>query len=155
MKTAERKGWRWILGALLGVLGFGGCFVTACRKEYGCPSADFKLVGDVKDAEGNGIEGIRVVFRSVENEAETWENDTLYSDAKGHFERERLRHDWPDGAQAASVQFEDVDGREHGSFKTKILRRSDLTVEQTEKGGGNWYSGAYTITANAVLEEDN
>ena len=59
MKTVI-KGWRWLLGVLLGVLGFSGCFSTACRKEYGCPSADFKLVGDVKDADGKGIEGIRV-----------------------------------------------------------------------------------------------
>ena len=155
MKTTLNKGWRWLLSALLGVLGFSGCFSTACKKEYGCPNADFKLVGDVKDANGKGIEGIRVVFRSVENEQEAWENDTLYSDAKGHFERERLKHDWPDEAQAASVKFEDVDGSEHGSFRTKILRRSDLSVEQTRKGSGNWYAGQYTITAEAVLEEEN
>ena len=155
MKTTVNKAWKWLLSALLGVLGFSGCFSTACRKEYGCPSADFKLVGEVKDANGKGIEGIRVVFRAVEDEQETWENDTLYSDAKGHFERERLRHDWPDDAQQASIKFEDVDGSVHGSFKTKILSRSEMTVEQTKTGSGNWYSGKYTITAEAVLEEDN
>ena len=155
MKTTVNKAWKWLLSALLGVLGFSGCFSTACRKEYGCPSADFKLVGDVKDANGKGIEGIRVVFRAVEDEQETWENDTLYSDAKGHFERERLRHDWPDDAQTASIKFEDVDGSKNGSYKTKILSRSEMTVEQAKTGSGNWYSGKYTITAEAVLEEDN
>ena len=155
MKTASGKGWKWLLGTLLGVLGFSSCDIDIIKDMYGCPSADFKLVGDVKDADGKGIEGIRVVFRAVENEAETWENDTLYSDAKGHFEKERLKHEWPDKAQKASIKFEDVDGSEHGSFKTKILTNSELTVEQTKKGSGAWYSGEYTISAEAVLEEDN
>ena len=156
MKTALGKGWNWLLGAVLGILGFSGCEeIGMFRCEYGQPNADFKLIGDVKDAHGKGIEGIRVVFRAVQNEEETWENDTLYSDAKGHFERERLKHDWPDGAQQASIKFEDVDGSAHGSYKTKILQPSELTVEQTKKGDKKWYSGEYTISAEAVLEEDN
>ena len=156
MKTALTKGWKWLLGALMSICGFSGCDpLGIIRCEYGVPNADFKLVGDVKDANGKGIEGIRVVFRAVENEEETWENDTLYSDAKGHFERERLKHDWPDGAEKASIKFEDVDGGEHGAYKTKILTRSDLTVEHTKEGSGGWYNGSYTIRAEAVLEEDN
>ena len=154
MKTAVVKGWKWILGIVLGILGLSGCGkIFKC--EYGCPNADFKLIGDVKDAHGKGIEGIRVVFRPVQNEEETWENDTLYSDAKGHFERERLKHDWPDGAQQASIKFEDVDGSAHGSYKTKILQPSELTVEQTKKGDGSWYAGVYTITAETTLEEED
>ena len=72
MKTRMHR----FLGALLGILGFSGCFVTACKKEYGCPNADFKLVGDVKDSEGRGIEGIRVVFRAIPDEQGT-RNDTV------------------------------------------------------------------------------
>ena len=155
MKTTVMKGWRWLLGALLGVLGFGGCFVTSCRKEYGCPTADFELIGNVRDIKGKGIEGIRVVFRPYGNEENYWENDTLYSDAKGRFEKERLKHSWPDEAQQASIKFEDVDGSAHGSFKTKILSNTDFTVEQSKKGSGSWYSGVYTIRAEAVLEEEN
>ena len=156
MKTALSKSWKWLLGALLSITGFSGCGKFGFfRCEYGCPNADFKLVGDVKDAKGKGIEGIRVVFRAVQNEEETWENDTLYTDAKGHFERERLKHYWPDGAEQASIKLEDVDGSAHGSFKTKVLTRSDFTVEQTKKGDGSWYSGVYTISANVTLEEED
>ena len=156
MKTALVKGWKWLLGVCMGILGLSGCDkIFPIRCEYGCPSADFKLIGDVKDAKGKGIEGIRVVFRATRNEEETWENDTLYTDPKGHFEREKLRHDWPDGAQEASIKFEDVDGSEHGSYKTKVLQSSELTVEQTKKGDGHWYSGVYTIRADVSLEEDD
>ncbi len=155
MKSVLGKGLNRFLGGLLALLGFCGCFVVACRKEYGCPNATFKLTGDVKDAKGKGIEGIRVVFRPDADEEYTWENDTLYSDANGHFEKDRLKHDWPDEARNASVKFEDVDGKANGAFKTKVLTRDELTVEQSREGDGNWYSGIYTIYADAVLEEDN
>ena len=154
MRSALGKGLNRLLGGLLALLGFCGCFAVACRKEYGCPNANFKLTGDVKDAKGKGIEGIRVVFRPDANEENTWENDTLYSDANGHFEKERLKHDWPDEARNASVKFEDVDGSANGSYKTRILTSDELNVEQSKKGDGNWYSGTYTIHANAVLEEE-
>ena len=158
MKSALGKGWKWLLGSLLTLLGFSGCErIGIIRCEYGGPSADFKLVGDVKDANGKGIEGIRVVFTpypDAPEEQQKWESDTLYSDAQGHFVKERLKHDWPDGAQKAAVKFEDVDGDAHGSFQTKILKGSELTVEQTKKGDKHWYSGGYTIRADAVLEEE-
>ena len=158
MKAALGKGWKWLLGLLMGLLGFAGCGKLGIfRNEYGCPNADFKLVGDVKDAKGKGIEGIRVVFTpypDAPEEQQKWESDTLYSDAQGHFVKERLKHDWPDGVERAAVKFEDVDGDAHGSFKTKVLNRSELTVEQTKNGDKHWYSGQYTIQADAVLEEE-
>lgn len=158
MKAALGKGWKWLLGLLMGLLGFTGCGKLGIfRAEYGCPNADFKLVGDVKDANGRGIEGIRVVFTpypDAPEEQQKWDSDTLYSDAQGHFVKERLKHDWPDGAQKAAVKFEDVDGSTHGSFKTKVLTGSALTVGQTKKGDKHWYSGEYTIQADAVLEEE-
>ena len=159
MKAALGKGWKWLLGFFMALLGFTGCGKLGIfRAEYGCPSADFKLVGDVKDAKGKGIEGIRVVFTpnpEVPQEQQEWDSDTLYSDARGHFERERLKHGWPDRAENAAVKFEDVDGSVHGSFRTKVLKGSELTVEQTKKGDKHWYSGEYTIQADAILEEDN
>ena len=158
MKAALGKGWKWLLGLLMGLLGFAGCGKLGIfRNEYGCPTADFKLVGDVKDAKDKGIEGIRVVFTpypDAPEEQQKWESDTLYSDAQGQFEKERLKHDWPDGAQKAAVKFEDVDGTAHGTFKTKVLTGSELTVEQTKNGDKHWYSGEYTIQADAVLEEE-
>ena len=156
MKTALVKGWKWLLGAVLGMLGFSGCEeIGLFRCEYGEPHADFKLIGDVKNKQGNPIPGIRVVFRTVPDEQETWENDTLYTDAKGHFEKERLRHYWPDGAEQSSIKFEDVDGSAQGAYKTMILTRSDFSVDQTKKGDKKWYSGEYTIRAEAVLEEED
>ena len=112
MKSALGKGWKWLLGGLLTLLGFSGCErIGIIRCEYGVPSADFKLVGDVKDAKGKGIEGIRVVFTpypDAPEEQQKWESDTLYSDAQGHFVKERLKHGWPDGVERAAVKFERI-----------------------------------------------
>ena len=159
MKAALGKGWKWLLGLLMGLLGFTGCGKLGIfRTEYGCPNADFKLVGEVKDAKGKGIEGIRVVFtpnRDAPQEQQKWESDTLYSDAQGHFGTERLKHDWPDEAKGSAVKFEDVDGTAHGTFRTKVLTASELDIKQTKQGDKHWYSGEYTIQADAVLEEDN
>ena len=159
MKAALGKGWKWLLGIFMGILGFSGCGkIGIFRDEYGTPNADFKLIGEVKDANGKGIEGIRVVFTphpDAPEEQQKWQSDTLYSDVQGHFGKDRLKHDWPDGAKGSAVKFEDVDGPAHGSFRTKVLTGSELTIEQTRKGDKHWYSGEYTIQADAVLEEEN
>jgi hypothetical protein len=47
-----------------------------------------------------------------------------------------------------------VDGTAHGTFKTKVLTASDLDIKRTRQGDKRWYSGEYTIKADAVLEEE-
>ena len=151
MMTRLNISWRRVLGNLLGVLGFSGCFLISCTKMYGCPSADYKLVGDVKSVRKNPIPGIRVVFdRYPENEK--YGKDTLYTDAKGHFEKDLPDYDWNEGS---IVKFEDVDGAENGSYRTKILTKDNLVIEQTEKGDNHWYEGAFSVHADAVLEEED
>lgn len=162
MKTRIIKWYNMLLGALLGALGFSSCNVIldpfmAC--EYGQPMADYKLVGKVTDEAGNPLKGIRVVFHPNAKSAEednAWNSDTLYSDASGKFEKERLKYDWPDDLKQAYVKFDDVDGDANGgSFKSAVLPREALKVDQTKKGDGKWYNGAMTVTADARLEKEN
>ena len=147
MGIALRNGWKWLLGSILTLLGFSNVFI-GCKKEYGCPYADYKLVGDVKDSKGNPVEGIRVVFVPAEN----YGSDTTFTDAKGHFEQDHLRI--LDMSTGSKVLFQDVDGSNHGSFKEKEVGYAELTVEQTKKGDKNWYIGGFTIHADAVMEEE-
>lgn len=152
MKTAFVKGWKWLLGVVLGMLGFNGCErIGLFRVEYGQPHADFKLIGDVTDTKGNPIPGIRVVYDRMP-EREFLGKDTLYTDQKGHIEKDLPDHYWMNGTV---IKFEDVDGAENGTYKTKVLREDDFEVEQTKKGDKKWYEGAFTVHADAVLEEDN
>ena len=82
-----------------------------------------------------------------------WENDTLYTDKSGHFEKDRLKYSWPDEVSKARVKFEDVDGDANGRFETKILKRDQLKVKQTKKTDDFWNKGDFTIEAKAVLNK--
>ena len=142
--------WQYVLGGLLALLGFNSCKqIGLGRVEYGQPNANFKLIGDVTDAAGKPVEGIRVVTLPRGEDQPSRVNDTTYSDAKGHFEVERMRYDWPDEFEKGAVKLEDLKGH----YNTRVLKRADLSVEQTKKGSGSWYEGDYTITANTQLEK--
>ena len=152
MKAALGKGWKWLLGIFMGLLGFSGCGkIGIFRDEYGSPYAEYKLLGDVKDVKGNPIRGIRVVYDRLPAD-ETWGKDTLYTDSQGHFEKQlpddMLRTD-------IEIRFDDVDGEANGSYRSKVLTDQEMEIVQTKKGDKSWYGGAFTIKADAVLEEDN
>ena len=150
--------WQYCLGALLALLGFSSCkkiiegFGGPFYTMYGQPHANYKVIGEVKDPSGKPVEGIRVVVNPGSAHPEYFK-DTLYTDAKGQFQKENMRYSWPDEFKDGTVQFEDVDGDKNGSFKTKVLKSSELEVKQTKKGDGAWYGGDFTITAKTKLEK--
>ena len=152
--------WKYTLGSLLALLGFGSCErisdiggdIGGGLCMYGQPTAHFKFIGDVKDADGKAIPGIRVVIEPQEDDP--WVRDTLYTDQAGHVEKETLKYDWPDEMKNGKVTFEDVDGVANGTFKTKVIRRGEFEIKQTKKGDGAWYEGDYTVKANVVLEKE-
>ena len=152
--------WKYAMSGLLALLGFGSCDKglipgggggMLCM--YGQPTANYKFLGDVKDEDGKAIPGIRVVF-FPEEEKPSYVNDTLYSDQSGHFEIDRLKYSWPDNAADSHVKFEDVDGADNGSFQTKVLKGSDLSVKQTKESKDTWYKGDFTIEAQVVLKKE-
>ncbi len=159
MKSALEKGWKYLLGGVLALLGFGSCNKEGIIDNggnmlvmYGQPTAVFKMHGTVKNQSGKPVKGIRVVIEPHNN---PWEYDTLYTDASGRFEKDRLKHSWPDELKNVTVRFEDVDGAENGSYRMKELKRSDIQVKQTDKGKGAWFEGSFTVTADAVLEKED
>lgn len=150
--------WKYFAGSLFTLLGFAGCQkVLDGGNEilclYGQPSAHYKLMGNVKGADGKPVEGIRAVFVPVQDEEFAYFNDTLYTDAKGHFEKDVLRYSWPDELKEAKLILEDVDGTANGSFKAQTLTRNQLTIKQTKKGDGDWYHGDYSVSAEVTLEK--
>ena len=143
-----------VLGGLLTVLGFG-CTkdkdkIEYPRAMYGQPHADYKLIGNVKDADSNPINGIRVIFKPDATFTHPYANDTLFTDVNGHFQTDKLK------SQNAltnytNIVFEDIDGIDNGFFKSKTLQANDLIINQTKKGDG-WYLGSFTIQADTKLE---
>ena len=159
MKQRINTWWKAILGGIMTLLGFSACDVVgeiiSPRCEYGQPHANYKLLGDVKDTKGTPVKGIRVVFIPTGNTEERgWNNDTLYTDAKGHFEKATATYDWPGGHDKFTFVAEDVDGAANGAFQRKIMRAGDVTTSQVKKGEGSWYDGDFEVSADIILEED-
>ena len=166
MKQRVKIWWKALIGGLLSVLGFSGCGSNGISDvipdffdapaEYGMPHANYKLLGDVADSKGNPVKGIRVVFAPYGTSGgHQWENDTLYTDDKGHFERDKVRFEFGWVDDTVTFLAEDIDGEENGSFQTKELVGKDkITINQVKEGDGRWYEGDFEISAQITLEEN-
>ena len=143
-----------LIGSLLALLGFQACnplnFFEGGYAEYGCPTANYTFNGEASDESGNPIPGIRIVVAPRGEEDEYSERDTLYTGENGKVEQ-HLMYNFPN-TEGIVVKFEDVDGEANGSFEETKLSGNDVSVKQISKGDGNWYHGAYTITAKAVMK---
>ena len=149
-----------MIGSILSLLGFSGCNaiqnIIDMPAEYGMPHANYKLLGDVQDTKGQPVKGIRVIFAPNGNpEQEKWDNDTLYTDDKGHFRLDRARYQfgWVDEDKITFIA-DDVDGKENGSFKSaKVKGKDKITVTKVKDGDHNWYSGEFEIGTHITMEE--
>ena len=159
MKQRISLWWEALIGGILSLLGFAGCDVfqniVDPAAEYGMPHANYKLLGDVTDAKGKPVKGIRVIFAPYGDPTqEHWENDTLYTDDKGHFELEKAKFmfGWVD--DQITFLAEDIDGKENGSFKSKeVVGKDQVTVTKLKEGDGSWYTGDFEIKAQITLED--
>ena len=148
-----------VLSGLLALLGFSACSEEGgdnILPEYGTPTVDFQIKGQVTDAEGNPIEGIQVitkpaygVYTDVTNGS--WKKaDTTYTDAEGNFESSLLQS----VAMEGKLLFEDVDGEANGgTFQTDSASLQEAEAVQLEEGHG-WYDGRYELTLNKQLTKE-
>ena len=160
MKQRISLWWEALIGGILTLLGFSGCNaihnIIYPPAEYGMPHANYKLLGDVSDTKGKPIKGIRVIFAPYGNPTEEhWENDTLFTDEKGHFElaQTKFMFGWVDD----NITFlaEDVDGEANGSFKSKeVVGKDHVTVTKLKEGDDHWYKGDFEISTKITLEEN-
>ena len=122
-----KAGFKKIIAILCNFLGLGlitGCddLVKSFAAMYGCPPY---VAGQVTgDIDGNGnlepVEGIKVTVNSDPKESDTTDEEGRYylSHGKGTF----------------TLTFEDVDGDENGSFKTKKVE--NVEFKANENGWG-------------------
>ena len=153
MKQRFQNWFDWLIGGILSLLGFS---VTSCEDpktimcEYGCPNADYQVIGTVKDESGNPLKGIQVVTQDVQGEGVSEFKDTVYTDVSGKFAT-RTRNAFP-GERTVTVVFNDVDGPDNGGdFSSMSVEKAGY--EKTKDGSGSWYDGAYTATVNAVMKK--
>lgn len=142
------------LSALLVLLGFEACSgMENGGEEYGTPTVDFHVVGQVTDAEGKPIEGIRVTTRGYHDFNNGTMEQTTYTDKEGRYATKEVKSIGIDPGM--KVVFEDVDGEANGGlFAADSISSNAMTKEKVKKGDGNWYGGGYELTANAKLKPE-
>lgn len=142
------------LSSLLVLLGFEACTgMENGGEEYGTPTVDFHVVGQVTDAEGKPIEGIRVTTRGYYDFNDGTMEQTTYTDKEGRYATKEVKSIGIDPEM--KVVFEDVDGEANGGlFAADSISPDAMAKEKVKKGDGNWYEGGYELTANAKLKPE-
>jgi putative lipoprotein (rSAM/lipoprotein system) len=142
------------LSALLVLLGFEACTgMENGGEEYGTPTVDFHVVGQVTDAEGKPIEGIRVTTRGYYDFNDGTMEQTTYTDKEGRYATKEVKSIGIDPGM--KIVFEDVDGEANGGlFAADSISSDAMAKEKVKKGDGNWYEGGYELTANAKLKPE-
>lgn len=137
-----------LLSGALVLLGFSACSkdeVGETPVEYGSPSADYRVIGEVSDEEGNPLEGIRVIVEKYPNMA-----DTVYTDAKGVFQTENIHSG---GFYIHDVAFDDVDGEAGGGeFESVKVPIEDFERKKIKEGEG-WYNGEYELSTKVQMKK--
>ena len=137
-----------LLSGALVLLGFSACSkdeVDETPVAYGSPSADYRVIGEVSDEEGNPLEGIRVIVEKYPNMA-----DTVYTDAKGAFQTENINSV---GFYIHDVAFDDVDGEAGGGeFESVKVPIEDFERKKIKEGEG-WYNGEYELSTKVQMKK--
>jgi len=133
-----------ICGALLAVLGFSA-LATSCMKygmpvEYGCPSADYFIDGNIVSEETNEpIKNLKIRWSEKSYQDNKYPIDSVHTNESGGFSFYRLGQ-FP--MREYSLDIQDIDGEENDVFNDTTI---NVTVNNNEYygGSGNWYEGEY------------
>jgi len=127
-----------MIALLMSLLGFiFGCGTGIDPiAEYGVPSADFRVRGEVKSAAtGNTLPGIRMIVR----EPYTGIADTSFTDAGGVYSMEiKQIIGFP-----VTLYAEDIDGEVNGLYMPDSMVVRKEVATQIRKGNNSWYDGVY------------
>lgn len=139
----------YLIGGLLALLGFSSCDLIDPKCEYGCPNADYKVLGTVTDEAGNPLKGIQVAKEEIKEGDEFPIRDTVYTDESGKYTF--AANGFPI-ERTVNVTFNDIDGDTNGGeFESKTVKGA--AYEQIKKGSGAWYEGEFSATVNAELRK--
>jgi len=139
IQTIKTKLFNYLL-VLLGFAATTSCEDTNMNMEcmYGTPTMDFEVSGKVVNKDSAPIAGIKVSCDIFTDPGRA----TAFTAADGSFQISGT-------AISPTLNFKDVDGPENGGeFADKT---QEISVNQIEKGDGNWYMGKY-IAKGVVIE---
>ena len=154
-----------LLAVIIAMLGFSSCEGSSeMREEYGCPSVHFHVIGKITDENGKPIQGIKISVKDSNGAYPIEAKKGTLTDLSSYF----YTHSDQNGdyatcvyenvaiSSAMKVIITDEDGAANGGeFRTDSVEAKSMQMKKVEKGDGNWYSGAYELTANKQLKKKN
>jgi len=141
-----------ICGALLAILGFSAVVNSCSTAEYGTPSADFFLDGNIVSEETNEpIKNLKVRWSEKSHQDNKYPIDSVHTNESGGFSFYRLGQ-FP--MREYSLDIQDIDGNDNGAFNDTTI---NVSVNNNEYygGSGNWYSGKYHKSFDIKLTPKN
>lgn len=154
---------RTLLSGVVTLLGFSSCGENIFNGgevicEYGMPTVDYRVKGEVTDEAGKPLSGIRVIVKDKYLHSKdgdykhtyNHEGDTVYTDAKGAFQSAKIKSG---SLYQQRVVFDDVDGEANGGeFSSVDMSINDLDSKQIKKGDG-WYDGEYELSTKVQMKK--
>ena len=153
---------RTLLSGVVTLLGFSSCgenifYGGGVICEYGMPTVDYRVIGEVTDEAGKPLSGIRVIVKDKylhhkDGDKYTYnhEGDTVYTDAKGAFQSAKIQSG---GIYEQRVVFDDMDGEANGGeFSSIDMSIKDLDSKRIKKGDG-WYEGEYELSTKVQMKK--
>lgn len=130
LKQIIIKRWVKILSVLLGIMGIAAC---TSAELYGCPNADYKFNGNVKNQDGENLEKMNISVKDYYK--------TTQTDAEGNY----------------NMEFNSLLGTPitiYCSDPNEEYKPDSLVFYVEYKGGdGDWYQGKAEKTVNFVLKK--
>ncbi len=150
IKSQLQRMTRFLVAALLGLLGFSACSEGVQGNDepldmYGTPVSDYLVKGTVTDETGNPIGGLYI---GSYNPSEGYVPTSTTSSDEGTFKLDTLTEYLP------PIVIVDPDGPANGGeFISDTLYYDDFEVNRLEEGDGGWHQGLFEMKANINLKK--
>lgn len=154
-KSRYTKCLQWVIGSLLGLLGFSGCEDGIFGKDepmdmYGVPTADYIVKGTVTDEAGNPIEGLLVTPYLHYGTFAPSQYPTTTTEKDGTFKLDTLK-----GMGIPPIVVADPDGEANGGhFIPDTLTMKEFEQIKLKDGKGAWYNGVFELKADIKLKKE-
>lgn len=154
MKIRFYRWYNGLLASLLAFLGYGCSLedpidMYGTPVEYGAPTVEFQLKGNVTDEDGKAVQGIKVKVQE-----HNWLNiDSVKTDVNGKYQLPiRITASNEKGLKYCRLTVEDTDGAENGEFKNDTINLNGAEAKKIKDGEG-WFNGAYEVNVDVKLKK--
>ena len=158
MKIRFYRWYNGLLASLLAFLGYGCSLedpidMYGTPVEYGAPTVEFQLKGNVTDEDGKAVQGIKVKVQELLGNNEWFNLDSVKTDVNGKYQLPiRITASNEKGLEYCRLTVEDTDGAENGEFKNDTINLNGAEAKKIKDKDG-WFNGAYEVNVDVKLKK--